>query len=127
MARLVLNLGARHNRRRAKRIGKEVMETLTLNIDDPIILSALADAARQGVAAQSYLLGLVQSARGNGNHANQAESFSPEALQAADARLFAFSGAVNSGAPFAGDNEKIDADLARAYGDNHAVPYQPQS
>ena len=110
------------------------METLTLNIDNPVILNALADAERQGVAAQSYLLGLVQTAArgngtqpGNGNYSNHEEGLSAEALQAADERLFAFSGAATGSVPYSSDNEKIDADLARAYGDNHAALYQPQS
>lgn len=37
------------------------METLTLEINSPIILDALANAVRQGVPAQSYLLGLVET------------------------------------------------------------------
>ena len=37
------------------------METLTLEISSPIILDALANAARQGVPAQSYLLDLVET------------------------------------------------------------------
>lgn len=37
------------------------METLTLEINSPIILEALARAARQGVPPQSYLLGLVET------------------------------------------------------------------
>ena len=37
------------------------METLTLKIDNPVILDALDTAVRQGVSAQSYLLGLVET------------------------------------------------------------------
>jgi len=37
------------------------METLTLNIDNPVILNAMAEAVRQGVSAQTYLLGLVET------------------------------------------------------------------
>ena len=39
--------------------------------------------------------------------------------EAAMAELMAFAGCVNSGDPNAADNERIDADLARAYGDTH--------
>lgn len=53
-------------------------------------------------------------------------SFSEEELQAADDRLFAFSGAVNSGDPNSCDNDRIDSDLARAYGDDHASLYKPK-
>lgn len=45
----------------------------------------------------------------------------------AQQRLFAFSGAVNSGDPNSCDNERIDADLALAYGDDHASLYKPKS
>ncbi|MBC8232243.1 hypothetical protein H8E77_22080 [bacterium] len=39
--------------------------------------------------------------------------------EAAMAELMAFAGCVNSGDPNAADNERIDADLARAYGNTH--------
>lgn len=61
------------------------------------------------------------------NHFVSPMALSEEELQAADERLFAFSGAVDSGDPNSCDNEKIDADLARAYGDDHASLYKPKS
>ncbi|HIE30397.1 TPA: hypothetical protein EYP66_24315 [Candidatus Poribacteria bacterium] len=39
--------------------------------------------------------------------------------ETAMAELMAFAGCVNSGDANAADNERIDADLARAYGDTH--------
>jgi hypothetical protein len=39
--------------------------------------------------------------------------------ETAMAELMAFAGCVNSGEENAADNERIDADLARAYGDTH--------
>ena len=39
--------------------------------------------------------------------------------EVAMAELMAFAGCVNSGDPNAGDNERIDDDLARAYGNMH--------
>ena len=39
-----------------------------------------------------------------------------------DARLRRHFGAVNLGHPTGADNAQIDADLARAYADNHVAP-----
>ena len=44
---------------------------------------------------------------------------SEQEREAAMAELMTFAGCVNSGDPNAADNERIDADLARAYGDTH--------
>jgi hypothetical protein len=55
------------------------------------------------------------------------DGFSEEELKAADERLFAFCGAVSSGDPHSCDNERIDLDLALAYGDDHASLYKPKS
>lgn len=44
---------------------------------------------------------------------------SEEEKEAAMAELMAFAGCVNSGDPNAADNERIDADLAREYGNTH--------
>jgi hypothetical protein len=105
------------------------MQTLTLEINNPVILEALTAAVRQGISAQSYLLGLVETSL------LSQQSFAPasmlpltkDEIRDAEKRLFAFSGAVNSGDADCGNNEKIDADLARAYGDDHAALYQPSS
>lgn len=43
----------------------------------------------------------------------------PEKREAAMARLRRHAGAVNSSDPNSADNERIDADLAHEYGDNH--------
>jgi len=51
---------------------------------------------------------------------------SEEEKRADEARLRAHSGAVNSGDPNSADNDRIDADLAREYGDDHQELYQPQ-
>lgn len=106
------------------------METVTLEINNPIILSALANAARRGVPAQSYLLSLVEtsilSQQPFGTPATK-QALTAEEISAAEERLFALSGVVCGNDPDCGDNEKIDADLARAYGDDHAALYQPQS
>ena len=48
---------------------------------------------------------------------------SREELAAANARLF--SHCINLGDPGALDNDRIDADLAREYGDNHEMPARP--
>ncbi|HLV80868.1 MAG TPA: hypothetical protein VKT32_11330 [Chthonomonadaceae bacterium] len=41
-------------------------------------------------------------------------------MEAARQRLMRFAGAVSSGDPHSSDNDRIDADLMRAYADNHA-------
>lgn len=61
------------------------------------------------------------------NHFVAPTGFSEEDLKAADERLFAFSGAVNSGDPNSCNNERIDSDLALAYGDDHSSLYKPKS
>jgi hypothetical protein len=44
---------------------------------------------------------------------------SDEDRRAARNRLLQYAGAVSSGDPHSGDNERIDADLAREYGNTH--------
>ncbi len=46
-------------------------------------------------------------------------TLSDEERRAARQRLRRFSGAVNSGDPHSADNERIDRDLEREYGDTH--------
>ena len=43
----------------------------------------------------------------------------PEKREAVMARLRRHAGAVNSSDPNSADNERVDADLAREYGNNH--------
>lgn len=102
------------------------METVTLEINNPVILSALANEARRGVPAQSYLIGLVETSilsQQSSVPPAAAQVLTKEEIRAAEERLFAFSGAVRGNDPDCGDNEKIDAGLARAYGDDHAALY----
>ncbi len=106
------------------------METVTLEINNPVILGALAQAARQGVPAPSYLLGLLETSilsQPSLVAPSSPQALTEEEIRVAETRLFAFSGAVSGSDPDCGDNEKIDADLARAYGDDHATLYKPQS
>ncbi len=55
------------------------------------------------------------------------QKLSDKERREAEERLFAFSGAVNSGDADSCDNDRIDADLALAYGDDHASLYKPKS
>jgi hypothetical protein len=105
------------------------METVTLEISNPVILSALANAARRGVPAESYLLGLVETSilSQQATPPTTSQALTAEEIRAAEVRLFAFSGVVRGNDPNCGDNEKIDADLARAYGDDHLALYQSQT
>jgi hypothetical protein len=85
--------------------------------------SVYRDLIRAAEAAGKTPAGWIQERlRNNGPIGNGAES-SDEELAAADAALDAC--LVSVGHALGTDNEQIDADLAREYGDDHADLYRP--
>ena len=72
----------------------------------------IAQAMARGLSVNDYLQTALGLGNGSGRVVPQ-PALSEESLRAADERLFAFSGAVNSGDPAACDNVRLDADLAR--------------
>ncbi len=89
------------------------MTTITIpaDIDEPLT----REARRQGTTPEQLALDtLRKSFVPNGSrYASEAER------QAARERLERHFGEVDTGNPTGADNESIDADLAREYGDNH--------
>ncbi len=85
-------------------------KTLTLEIPDEIFDGFEKQAESKGKTAETYVLEIVLKnfPKPNGKLSEQKKN---DAL----ADLMRFSGAVNSGNSRSGDNEQIDADLAREY------------
>src|SRR6266581_1332003 len=99
------------------------MEDAKMNRSLELPESVYKDLVRAAEAIGKTPAGWIQDrlpkngAIGNGTHA------SDEELAAADAALDAC--LVSLGHPLGADNEQIDADLAREYGDDHADLYRP--
>jgi len=86
-------------------------KTLTLEIPDEVFSSFQKQAASKGETAEKFVLEIVlkNSPKTNGSLSEQEKE---QALE----ELMKFAGSVNSGNPRSGDNEQIDADLAKEYG-----------
>jgi hypothetical protein len=86
-------------------------KTLTLEIPDEVFSNFQKQAASKGETAEKFVLEIVlkNSPKTNGSLSEQEKE---QALE----ELMKFAGAVNSGNPRSGDNEQIDADLAKEYG-----------
>jgi hypothetical protein len=86
-------------------------KTLTLEIPDEIFSSFQKQAASKGETAEKFVLEIVlkNSPKTNGSLNEQEKE---QALE----DLMKFAGSANSGNPRSGDNEQIDADLAKEYG-----------
>lgn len=86
-------------------------KTLTFEMPDEVYDVLQAEAARSGRAFEAIALDWLAKYR-----LNPLIEMSAEERAAARARLERHFGAVSSGDPHSGDNERIDADLAREYG-----------
>jgi len=91
------------------------MKTLTFEIPDDLyevfqIMAADEHCAVEDVALEWFAKGAAERRK---------PKPSPEQRRAAMESLLEFAGAVNSGDPHSGDNDRIDADLAREYGSTH--------
>ncbi len=85
-------------------------KTLILEIPDEVFSSFQKQAASKGETAEKFVLEIVLK------NAPRPENNNSKNAQEAEKRFARWIGAVNSGNPRSGDNEQIDADLAREYG-----------
>ena len=85
---------------------------LTIELSDDTYAAVRRQAEAAGVPPEAVVAGWV-SERVNGNGRSAAD------LSAARARFERHFGSVDMGGPLGADNEQIDADLAREYGDTH--------
>src|SRR5438105_15625527 len=81
------------------------------------------DLLRAAEATGQTLAGWIQEHLPKNNRAGNGQEVTDEELAAADAALDEC--LVSLGHPLGADNEQIDADLAREYGDDHADLYRP--
>jgi len=90
------------------------MKTLTIEIPDELYQAVERAAARDGrpveAVAQDWLARQEPPERATLSDAER---------RAARERLRRFAGCISSGDPRFGDNDRIDADLAREYGNDH--------
>ena len=89
-------------------------KTLTFELPDEIYSALVAMALQQGRAPEAVALEYLAR-----HWPKQPPDFNDSAVRAARERLLRHFGAVESGDPRSGDNERIDVDLEREYGDNH--------
>jgi hypothetical protein len=85
--------------------------------------SVYRDLIRAAEAAGKTPAGWIQERLPNNGAIRNGADASEEQLAAADAALDAC--LVSVGHSLGADNEQIDADLAREYGDDHADLYRP--
>jgi hypothetical protein len=85
--------------------------------------SVYRDLMRAAEAAGKTAAGWIQERLANNGAIGNGADASDEELAAADAALDAC--LVSVGHAVGADNEQIDADLAREYGDDHADLYRP--
>ena len=82
-------------------------KTITLEIPDEIFAVFEKQAESKGKPAEKIVLEIVLKNAPRPKNGNS---------EKAEARFARWVGAVNSGNPRSGDNEQIDADLAKEYG-----------
>ena len=86
-------------------------KTLTFEIPDELYEAFEQVAARSGRTTEAVALEWMAS-----RAATERPQLTDEQRREARERLLRHAGAVSSGNPRSGDNEQIDADLAREYG-----------
>ena len=90
------------------------MKTLTVDVPDELYQALEQTAANGGRTVEAVALEWL------GRHgAEPRPTLTEEESRAAWDRLLRHAGAFESGDPHSADNERIDADLAREYADNH--------
>ncbi|MGI8787753.1 MAG: hypothetical protein ACR2HG_08345 [Pyrinomonadaceae bacterium] len=86
---------------------------LTLEIPDEVFSSFQKQAERRGETAEKFVLEIVLK------NIPPSKTNGSENARLAEERFARHFGAINSGDSTSADNEKIDADLIRAYEDTH--------
>jgi predicted transcriptional regulator len=89
-------------------------KTLTIELPDEVYDIIQKMAAQTGRSVEELALEWITR-----YGPRKRPPLSEEERAAALARLRKYSGAVSSGDPHSADNERIDADLAREYDNNH--------
>ena len=90
------------------------MRTLTFEVPDELYEAFEQMAAKYGRSVEAVALESLAK------HAPKSRAdLTEEERRAAWERLMRHMGTVDSGDPHSADNERIDADLAREYADNH--------
>ena len=88
-------------------------QTLTVQISDPTYAAIRAKAETAGVSADQVAANALERQFRNGTPQTENEK------QAARARFERHFGELDLGSPTGADNDRIDADLARAYAAEH--------
>ncbi len=94
--------------------------TLTIQLSDKVFAALRRRAQTEGTSPAHWVAEALEEQFGPS--ADAASSQTDGAKQAAQERFEDHFGAVDLGCPTGVDNEQIDADLARAYADNHEQP-----
>jgi hypothetical protein len=92
--------------------GSDMSQLVTLELPDPVFAAVKEAAEQVGTTPATFIVRRL-SAEFNG------KVRTPEELEEARRHFRSFCGSFHSGDPHAGDNERIDADLAREYGSTH--------
>lgn len=90
------------------------MKTVTIELADEVYQTLEQMSAKQGRPIEDLVLEW-RAACGP----KPRPKLTDEQRRAARERLLRYSGAVDSGDPHSSDNERIDRDLEREYGNNH--------
>src|ERR1022692_3831446 len=92
-------------------------QTLTLEVDDQVYETIRKQAEAAGTSPAQVVVAALEQ-RFNGSH-KKIDPRTEAEKQAARERFERHFGSVDLGYPTGADNESIDADLAREYGDTH--------
>ncbi len=92
------------------------MKTMVLELPDEVYEEVMRAASKSRLPAAQ-----IAAARVAAGFLSRKPKpvLTPEEYEAARQRLHRHAGAVSSGDPDSADNERIDADLAREYANNH--------
>jgi hypothetical protein len=89
------------------------MKSLTFQVPEELWDTFEEIAAREGQSAEAVMLEWLTK------HAPKRRNLTPEEAERARQQFRRWFGSVASGNPRSADNEQIDADLAREYGNSH--------
>ena len=92
-------------------------QTLTVELNDQVYEKIRAQAAAAGTSPTQVAVAALEQ-RFNGTH-KPGDNRTEAEKKAANERFERHFGSVDLGYPIGTDNEQIDADLAREYGDTH--------